>query len=54
MEQKLMPYMVTGVINPDNTETGTITRNKILTAGCKTKEDTTTTAIKMAITSLSS
>ena len=38
-----MPYMVTGDTNQDNIETGTITRNEILTTDGKTKEDTTTT-----------
>ena len=35
LEQKLMAYTVIGDINQDNTETGTITRNEILTTGGK-------------------
>ena len=38
--------MVIGDTNPDNIETGTITRNEISITGGKTKEDTTTTATK--------
>ena len=45
--------MVTGDTNPDNIETGTITRNKILTTDGKTKEGPTPTKTKMATTSLS-
>ena len=52
--QKLMPYVVTGDINPDNIETGTVTRNKISTTDGKTKEDTTTTTMKMATKNQSS
>ena len=33
-----MAYTVIGDINQDNTETGTITRNEILTTGGKTKD----------------
>ena len=46
--------MVIGDTNPDNMETGKITRNKILTTDGKKKEGTTTTTTKTATTSLSS
>ena len=40
--------MVIGDTNPDNIETGTTTRNEILTTDGRTKEDATITTTKMA------
>ena len=46
IEQKLMLYMANGDTNPDNIETGTITKNEILTTNGKTKEGTTIATTK--------
>ena len=43
--------MAIGDINPDNIETGTITKNETSTINGKTKEGTITTTTKTAITS---
>ena len=51
IEQKLMLYMANGDTNPDNIETGTITKNEIWTTNDKTKEGTTIATTKTATTS---
>ena len=46
--------MLTGDTNPDNIETGTITKNEISTTDGKTNGNATTTTTKTATTSQSS